>query len=433
MELAGAGRHRRIDFSDSDSDDEGAGEPRLQLTTAKASDLCPVPHRLLARAKLFTHIDDLSSLENLDYVDLSNNSLSSLTGLAGLPRLKTVIARSNRVSSAAAADGLAGLPALCVLNLAENDLVDTDWLASAAFAKVLTALVVNGNRIAALDGVSSLTALETLVVSHNEVEDVGVVRYLPRLKKLSASHNRLRVLPPAITTCHGLGELRVAHNRLALLPDESVLACLATLRILDVGHNRLTSLDGLVTLAGSLQQVNVAGNSVSKDAERCRAKVLALCPGLQIIDGSRISGGRRKLRLAREWKERRARPVLPGTTRSDIHESNGAGRRRTPPADGTIEDDTSLQAAKRRRVERSVLPVDTGVEENVNDVIPPNPRESLDDGINPDDFLLQAHSKLQGKKKQAAVPVLSGRRVVGNSRKADMATTIGSGGSSAWD
>jgi hypothetical protein len=427
MELAGEGRHRRIEFSDSDSDDGAAGTTRVVLTTAKASELCPLPHRLLARKQQLTQVEDLSSLDKLDYVDLTDNSLTSLDGISGLCGLKTLIARSNRLTSSAAFSALSGLPALRVLNLAENELTDTDWLMRAKFASTLNALVINGNRVAVLDGVAALTALETLVVSHNEVEDLGVTRYLPRLKKLSVSHNRLRVISPAIVTCHELAELRVAHNRLAALPDESVLASLSCLRIFDVGHNRLTSLEGLALLRTALEQVNVSGNPVAKGADACRASVLKLCPNVQIMDGTRIAGGRRKLRLAREWKERRA--ARPGAPRAADAASRAGPAVAEPlrPAEYSTPQKRARPGAPRAAADPNRGSVDDG------DGGSGLAGDADDDAVDAAEFMAQATSaseRSRSAREQKRKRRMSDRLQVVAS---DPVNSVGTGGSSAWE
>lgn len=426
MDAAGGGRHRRLD---SDSDSDVGGAPRLVMTTAKASDACPVPHRLIARSLAYTHLDDMSTLSSLDYVDVTDNSLTTLTGLASLPRLKTLIARGNLITSAAAA-ALSQTPSLRVLNLAENALADTDFLARAAFAPSLEALVINGNRVAVLDGVAALTGLETLVVSHNEVEDLSVVRFLPRLKKLSASYNRLRALPDALSSCTALGEVRVAHNRISALPAESVLQQISGLRILDVGHNRLTALDGLAVFT-QIQQVNVAGNPVSKDAEACRNVVLGMCGRVQIIDGTRIAGGRRKLRMKREWKERiKANPGFrPGV---DAPGSGGGSA-------GVVEGAVAVSEKKAKKAKRSWSPPkeqdaaataeDHGRREA--EVAVDEDAGGDDDAIDAADFVARAkeasgESKKKKRNKKDKTPAAA-------VDDASEAQKFGTGGASAWD
>jgi hypothetical protein len=165
-----------------------------------------------------------------------------------------------------------------------------------SFGRALNALILNGNRVSNLDGVAALSAPETLVVSQNEVDDLALVACLPRLRKLSASHNRVRALPPAFATCAALAVPR--RPPLHGCPrDESWMW----------GRNRLThTLDALAVLDNSLEHLSVAGNPIARNSEACREVVLRVCPKLQILDGARIAGGRRKVRMLRERRTERA-------------------------------------------------------------------------------------------------------------------------------
>lgn len=287
------GRHRRLADSD-DSDDEGGTQARV-LTTAKASELCPKPFRLIAHNGGFTTIDDLSDLGQLDFIDLSGNRLKSVSGLEGNKRLKTLKLASNHLTDLTP---ILRRDSIQVLNVSENPLPSLDWLRYAAFAKNLVLLVATGNRLISLDGVLSLSSIRTLVLSHNEIEDIDSLTKLTSLKKLSLSHNNIRTLPQTLTKLTSLHELRIAHNRLTKLPGPEILGQLKELRILDIGHNKLDSLDSLSS-ASQLVNVNVRGNPVCDKTQDIFKTIRALRPGIEIIDGTRVAGGRRKLRISR--------------------------------------------------------------------------------------------------------------------------------------
>lgn len=287
------GRHRRLTDSD-DSDDEG-GTRNVVLTAAKASELCPKPFRLIAYNGGFTTLDDLSSLEQLDYIDLSGNRLKSVSGLEGNKRLKTLKLTSNRLKDL---NPILRRDSIQVLNVSENPLPSLDWLRYAVFAEKLVLLVATGNRLVSLDGVLSLSSIRTLVLSHNEIENIESLTKLTSLRKLSLSHNNLRTIPETLSKLVSLSELRVAHNRLTALPSRETLRQLKELRILDLGHNKLDVLDPL-SFASQLVNVNVRGNPVCEKSDDVFKVVRSLCPGIEIIDGVRVAGGRRKLRIGR--------------------------------------------------------------------------------------------------------------------------------------
>lgn len=429
MEFAGEGRHRRLDASDSDSDSDATGLPRNALTAARASEKCPVPHRLLARGSSFTHLDDLSAFSSLDYVDLNNNALTSLAGLSSLRRLKTLLARGNRLTSAAAAAALSALPQLRVLNLADNALADVDWLARAAFAREVTALVVNDNRIGAVDGVASLTALETLVVSGNEVEDLSVVRYLPRLRKLSAARNRLRAVPEELCCCRALVEIRVAHNRIAVVPGEKVLGALPALGLLDLGHNRLTEVGALKYVAESLRNLNLAGNPVAKEAGGYREMVLGVVPELEVLDGARFKGGRRKLRLKRARMEDAVRGGRPLPAERGGEREPWKRQRTAAETGETGEErgDVGGKEAPRETSGEETAPGEGALRGEGGD----DGDDGDDDAVDADEFVARAKMTKRGKEEKERK-----RRTHGKKTKGTVACRgdemLGTGGDSAW-
>lgn len=276
------GRHTHFDDSDGE-------ESCNVLTLAKASDLCPKPYRLIARNQKIAKLADLSTLSALDYIDLSSNSLTSLEGLDH-PRLKTLIVARNKLSHL---KPLYNSPNIRVLNVSENLLPDIEWISQTRFAPLLLTLVASSNQLHNLIGLSSLSSLETLVISNNQIEDLTPITYLKTLVKLSASRNRIRKLP-SLFPLERLAELRLSHNLIDSLPTER-LHCL---KILDVGHNRLNDIDALSKFAPSLVQVNLRHNPVCERSD-LRTYVKRLCDGLEVIDGERILGGRRKVRVNR--------------------------------------------------------------------------------------------------------------------------------------
>lgn len=295
-EAAAAGRHRRLADSDASDDDE----PRYILTTAKASDLRPKPFRLIAKDGGFTSLEDMSMFAELDYINLSGNNLRTVHGLNTNARLKTLILKGNKLSDV---NPILKISALRVLDISDNDFVTTEWLPRAAFAADLVALVARGNRLASLEGLTSLKNLQTLVISNNDIDDIFIVGRLTNLTKLSASNNRIRTIPDSFTNLHSLCELRIAHNKLSVLPSEEVLVRLSSLKILDIGHNRIPSFKHLEVCKRSLIHINIRGNPAYNDEENILQYMQSLCPKLEIIDGQRIAGGRRKFRVNRQRLE----------------------------------------------------------------------------------------------------------------------------------
>lgn len=295
QQIPSVGRHRHLADSD-DSDDE---IEHSVLTTAKADQFRPKPYRLVARNTGFASMADMSTFDMLDYVDITGNDIQSLQGLASNFRLKTLIAKHNKLSNVAP---LFKHENLQILDISDNSFVTTDWLARAAFAPNLIALIARGNQLVALESLAALRNIQALVVSDNQIEDISPIMQLTTLTKLSASKNQIRIIPDSIAKLHRLRELRLSHNKIAALPAKESLVKAMSLDILDLGHNRITSLDNLVSCA-SLTQLNIAENPAIVQVSDLQEHVQQLCPSIQVIDGKRFTGGRRKLRVNRQRLE----------------------------------------------------------------------------------------------------------------------------------
>lgn len=80
-------------------------------------------------------------------------------------------------------------------------------------------------------------AAQVLVLDHNRLSALDVVCALPRLEKLSAAHNALGALPAGVHHLRKLRELNVASNQLAALPD--ALGACESLELIDAADNRI--------------------------------------------------------------------------------------------------------------------------------------------------------------------------------------------------
>eukprot|EP00898_Chlorokybus_atmophyticus_P006319 jgi/Chlat1/6689/Chrsp49S06135 len=201
---------------------------------------------------------------------------------------------------------LAGRDIHEVLNIAHNSLPS---LSPLRLLPSLRALLANNNRLSTSPFPLLNSKLHTLVLSHNGISaGVGdALKEQSELVKLSLSYNEIgEVGEKELEECKGsLVELRLAHNRMEFLPPS--LSLLSRLRILDLGHNRISSLApasarvlaALARPSGELRNLNLAGNGCA-GAEDHREKVLAIVPGLEVLDGHRIIGGQDGKRKARD-------------------------------------------------------------------------------------------------------------------------------------
>lgn len=440
--LDGIGRHRHLEDSD-DSDEEAQGSV---LTTAKADEHRPKPYRLVARNKNYSSLEDMSTFQQLDYVDLTGNSLTSIQGLANNTRLKTVILKSNKLSDLTP---LLGLQNVQVLDVSDNQFVTTEWLVRAKFAPGLLALVMKGNRIPALEGLGSCEKLTSIVVSDNQIEDLSPLCGLRSLTKISASKNEIRVIPESIGNLSSLRELRLAHNRVSQLPSKETLTRLSALNIFDMGNNRVTSLDNL-SACSALTQVNVRNNPMSLQDEDLRAHIQEICSTIEIIDGKRFTGGRRKLRINRmrleagfplEPDRRFARPPKPYPGALIPSNDNDALY-----LNDRLNEDNQMPRKKRKYNENGRYNDNGQVERKKN---APTPKAKVlsdaeeDEVINPEEFEQMAKKKsISGAslhQTSSALLSTSGdtfkkkrKRKRAKNRESGAVVTFGAGGQSKW-
>ena len=115
------------------------------------------------------------------------------------------------------------------------------------------------NRITTLQkNLSRLTQLEELILDRNcikEIPSLSVIRKFPKLKLLSLCcqveksvlgfHNdykTLRSIDTWLSTCSGLRELYLSHNKISEVPED--LKCLSNLKVLELSNNQLQRIPG---------------------------------------------------------------------------------------------------------------------------------------------------------------------------------------------
>ncbi|PXF43881.1 Protein phosphatase 1 regulatory subunit 7 [Gracilariopsis chorda] len=379
------------------SEDE---EKQKVLTAAKAAEFCQRHYRLIAPRQGFTHLDDVSTLRALDYVDLTANKLRSLEGLRNNRQIKTLIVRGNNLSHLTP---VLKLSSLRVLNTANNKFVSTDWLIHASFSKELLTLVASGNQIAELDGLVALQSVKTLVLSNNCIENIQPVSALTSLTKLSLSNNAIRIIPTSFRNLRNLSELRLAHNRISSLPNKDVFKALSALKIVDVGHNRITTFEELCFDGNSIVNLNVRNNSVA-DEISVADRLQKWCPKLEIINGKRVSGGRRKLRINRlrvaagfpiENDRKFARPPPAQALKRIAGDKDGEVEQR--PVERNVDDRQHEMDMKRGKVEEAdSLTEDQQTRKRYREVETDNPGREDDECLEPEEFIEQAREKSLG-------------------------------------
>lgn len=383
------------------SDKSEEEEDKNILTAAKASEFCQRHYRLIAPRQGFTHLDNLSTLSSLDYVDLTGNKLRCLDGMRNNKKIKTLIVCGNRLSDLTP---VLKCSAMRILNIANNTFVSTDWLIHASFSNELLTLVASGNQIAELDGLVALQSLKTLVLSNNCIENIQPVAALSSLIKLSLSNNAIRTIPTSFRNLRNLSELRLAHNRISSLPNKDVLRALKALRIIDVGHNRITSFEELCFDGNIVVNLNVRKNPVA-DEVNIVDRLQKWCPKLEIINGKRVSGGRRKLKRNHLRVEagfpvdndrKYARP--PPSHSLDKNAGGGNGKEVHGPLKPIVDDRPRGMDGTRRNVEEADSRTeDQQTRKRSREVDTDKSREGTEECLDPKDFVERAREKSLGR------------------------------------
>ncbi|KAI8818730.1 uncharacterized protein EV422DRAFT_536641 [Fimicolochytrium jonesii] len=293
-----------------------------------------------------SHIEDLSVAVNLHKLDLSKNSIKKADALSGIKHNKELTLLNLSGNELESCQGVETLEKLLVLNLSHNQVNRISHHVSKCTA--LKALILNHNKIARIENISTLLNLNTIVLSHNNLSSLDGLGSLSNLTKLSVAHNQLRLFPD-LRLLPALKELRLNDNKILNIPDH--IRSLPALEILDMGNNLLKGMADIASLASlrALVNLNLKGNPlVQKEKERAaeankkaddeyRQSILTLCPSLRVLDNDRFDPKflerktkRKALELKKHIQSQKASvPVLEeGAERAEEGEGRPAKKRR---------------------------------------------------------------------------------------------------------
>lgn len=231
----------------------------------------------------------LGIFEKLVRLDLSGNRLRSVEALSNCKSLKWLSVSGNRLASL---QGIGGLSNLIVLNGSRNEITSMDDIKSLA---QLQALILNDNQISSIGQLDQLSSLNTLILSRNPVRFLGAaLNKVASLTKVSLSDCQLQDVG-VLKHCVILRELRLAHNKLCILPKE--LKENIQLHIIDVGNNCLENWSDIevLSLLPSLENLNLRGNPLCR-GPNYESEVKRRLPSLQVLDGHLLQGISKKRR-----------------------------------------------------------------------------------------------------------------------------------------
>ncbi|KAF9970684.1 Leucine-rich repeat serine/threonine-protein kinase 1 [Actinomortierella ambigua] len=238
-------RRRRLDRDQLDNHLKSL-QPTLDPTLTKLqSPLLHLTELDLSRNRLASLPDDLTSLAPyLQYLNLSHNQLQEIPlSLCHLTNLQALIVSHNRLSGPIPHQIFARLTQLKTLRLCANQITELPHTL-ARLNKLETLIlgsVYGGNLLTTFppNCLHRMTSLLELDLSHNKLvflpSDIGHPE--SRLRHLTATDNKIEVVPKSIGLCRHLKSLNLGRNQLTSLPTE--IADLKQLDTLDLSENLL--------------------------------------------------------------------------------------------------------------------------------------------------------------------------------------------------
>ncbi|TFK04116.1 rac GTPase-activating protein 1 [Platysternon megacephalum] len=161
----------------------------------------------------------------LEVLDVSGTGLAALGAeLLELPRLRTLLAKNNRLGGPGALPkGLGQAPlarSLRVLNLSGNRFAELP--AALLGLRGLQSLSLGGNRLHSISPeIQALSSLEFLYLGGNFITSIPPeLANLPSLSYLVLSDNKIQSIPPQLAQLHSLRSLSLHNNLLTYLPRE---------------------------------------------------------------------------------------------------------------------------------------------------------------------------------------------------------------------
>ena len=236
-----------------------------------------------------TNVNALSGLSNLSILTLNTNKLSSLPPLTKLSRLQRLDVYHNQISHVTLEDLLGAAPSLTHLDLGRNRLEHVDGVALST-CQLLSHLVLSQNKLKAAPYPLYLPFLRTLWLSGNRISGLG--EWSRRYKHRVVDRALLEGLP---TDCSSplflpmLEKLYLQDNVLVTIPSRTFL-CAPVLTDIDLSFNRLAAPSDILGLlhCPKLKRLQLQDNVVGADV-RVATWLCRSCPLLIEISGKVVT------------------------------------------------------------------------------------------------------------------------------------------------
>ncbi|XP_059060408.1 protein phosphatase PHLPP-like protein isoform X2 [Achroia grisella] len=249
--------------------------------------------------------EEICQLTQLEELYVSENELISLDCILRLPRLRTLVANHNLITTFGSGDLQMGLEEenkteyrapLTSVDLRHNKLKGSIILGN---YEHLVSLDVSHNAVEVLV-VSALRGLRELYAAHNSLQHLALhgasLRILRaphnqietltstvppiNLIEIDVSHNKLTSLPHWLSGCSDLTTLYASNNQLTSLPEHLFCSELSSLSKLHLAHNKISNIPSMPRLRAPLKELLLHDNCIQALPEN----FFSVCDRLQILN-----------------------------------------------------------------------------------------------------------------------------------------------------
>ncbi|CAG5131249.1 unnamed protein product [Candidula unifasciata] len=232
------------DYSCSNSSSSSDTEySREHLEDLSYGDLDTIPNCIHPRASALHSLqldnNNIASLpstiglfKRLIVLDISANNMTSISNdICQLQKLRTLIAKNNKLTSDSFPKDFGLLTSLEVINVSSNQI--KSFPPQFTELEKLQVLHIGGNLLTELPStIKYLARLQVLYLGGNRLTEIPAdVGCLNELTSLVLCDNRLQSLPPTLNNLHKLRSLSLHNNKLSTLPPEIVALNLVELSL----------------------------------------------------------------------------------------------------------------------------------------------------------------------------------------------------------
>ncbi|KAM3964724.1 LOW QUALITY PROTEIN: PH domain leucine-rich repeat protein phosphatase [Aphomia sociella] len=277
----------------------------LTLLPAQVWTLQSLTHLDITDNRITELPEEMCQLTQLEELYVSENELKSLDCILKLPRLRTLVADHNLITTFGSGNLQMGLEEenrteyrapLTSVDLRHNrlkgsiilgnyeHLVSLDVSHNAVEVLVVSALRGLRELYAAHNALQHLalhgSSLRILRAPHNQIETLTSTVPPINLVELDVSHNKLTSLPHWLSGCSDLTTLYASNNQLTSLPEHLFCSELSSLSKMHLAHNKISNIPSMPRLRAPLKELLLHDNCIQSLPEN----FFSVCDRLHILN-----------------------------------------------------------------------------------------------------------------------------------------------------